>query len=1173
VYANETIIGDVADETPTILGGCSNAIYSGNQKGRNRVTVVNTYIGVHPDGTNINAGQQRSSGIRATQHGHYFTIGDPNAPNRPVVIGNMYYSAILKQNTGTLKIFNTFVGMTPDGTAHPIQKHCIESWGAGAATSVYVGAGDVYGTCAAGDDYEELGAGDCRLEGGGDPDSKLVDVESNVVEKSTCHTKCDSDADCTAFEYQADTKVCKLWKDTIASATSSGTAECFVKCANPSARTVVGNCGQTGITVAYDFEHGRVRLGNVYVGVHPSGSAAPIGLSGIDMHYPSPNVEIGGPTPSTTTVVGNCGFSADALGDSLKPWGADGILCTGNRLKIGNVYVGVTPAGAAAPNKRDGIHLTASAPDTTVGDLNAGTRVVVGNNGRHGIYSDAPRLVILSASVGVLPNGTLVPNENDGVHITVSGTNAKVGTTLRQEGSSKITNAVIVSGNAGNGIQCFGKELVVANAWIGLDASGGAAPNGGDGIRVAPGADDARIGAAALNECSPSGHMICTTATCCEAAIVDEASDCSNPSSCGGSCADFKNLYATGNVGFVVAQGYKARQFSFNCRKMAKELQLGSAVDTVGKGYIAMMKPPTKTIPLGCAINDDQMVIGSHGMNPGCEHSRNGQWTEACGSFFAAEVAEVCKDPTNCPVQPKTRPVMYCNSNVATLEYMALIPVRISSNRGAGIYTVAPRTKVANTLIGLGLHANQTTGKGNRGAGIVLHETAAFASIGVDVADRPSVYIAGNGGTGIEVAAPHVRIVNTAIGVDLTGAAASNGGVAGISLVASAADCLIGSDTATTLTTVSGNAGDGISAAGVSPKIYNTHVGVVSASAVNTIEVELSGPNDGSAKNLAACTGECDDDNQCAAGLKCFQRDNGQKIPGCKGDGAGIDWDYCYNDELWARGNKGFGILIKDVAANEVNVPDYKSRVGDNGFCGMRIELDCRESSHLSTHSHVPNMPNQQRLAGCDRCRCTMIDAAVDGGSPTTKVDCSDDGGAHPPNFGSEFIASLPTNTSTLLIPRANVAHIDWDVLAVASNTLIVLDLSDNPFLDNTFPSDSSIRFPNLKTLNLKGTNLKHLRNTSIRALCTAADGQDSAALESLDLSATITDSSNDSVITTKPNAPTQLTLEGFTSLAAFAWHDFRTCPYGARLGSAYSERVVRLGLRLGFKNCEEQTC
>merc|ERR1711865_1231138 len=59
--------------------------------------------------------------------------------------------------------------------------------------------------------------------------------------------------------------------------------------------------------------------------------------------------------------------------------------------------------------------------------------------------------------------------------------------------------------------------------------------------------------------------------------------------------------------------------------------------------------------------------------------------------------------------------------------------------------------------------------------------------------------------------------------------------------------------------------------------------------------IELSGGNDGNAKNLQACIGECDDDGQCAPGLKCSQRENGETIPGCKGAGGGKNWDYCYN--------------------------------------------------------------------------------------------------------------------------------------------------------------------------------------------------------------------------------------------------------------------------------------
>ena len=62
-----------------------------------------------------------------------------------------------------------------------------------------------------------------------------------------------------------------------------------------------------------------------------------------------------------------------------------------------------------------------------------------------------------------------------------------------------------------------------------------------------------------------------------------------------------------------------------------------------------------------------------------------------------------------------------------------------------------------------------------------------------------------------------------------------------------------------------------------------------------TAPVLLSGTNDAKAMNLKACTGECDGDWQCSYGLKCFQREHGEPIPGCYGKGGGANWDYCYD--------------------------------------------------------------------------------------------------------------------------------------------------------------------------------------------------------------------------------------------------------------------------------------
>merc|ERR1712037_186280 len=89
--------------------------------------------------------------------------------------------------------------------------------------------------------------------------------------------------------------------------------------------------------------------------------------------------------------------------------------------------------------------------------------------------------------------------------------------------------------------------------------------------------------------------------------------------------------------------------------------------------------------------------------------------------------------------------------------------------------------------------------------------------------------------------------------------------------------------------------GNGKAKCGNCPKGY-TNLGATKCKKVVTSgDKNLSGGNSDSAKNLKACTGECDLDSQCAKGLKCFQRSKGEKIPGCKGNGGGKDWDYCYN--------------------------------------------------------------------------------------------------------------------------------------------------------------------------------------------------------------------------------------------------------------------------------------
>merc|ERR1711918_176888 len=44
------------------------------------------------------------------------------------------------------------------------------------------------------------------------------------------------------------------------------------------------------------------------------------------------------------------------------------------------------------------------------------------------------------------------------------------------------------------------------------------------------------------------------------------------------------------------------------------------------------------------------------------------------------------------------------------------------------------------------------------------------------------------------------------------------------------------------------------------------------------------------------CVGDCDTDKDCQTGLKCFQRNGNQRVPGCLKGGIGdmMAHDYCY---------------------------------------------------------------------------------------------------------------------------------------------------------------------------------------------------------------------------------------------------------------------------------------
>ena len=90
---------------------------------------------------------------------------------------------------------------------------------------------------------------------------------------------------------------------------------------------------------------------------------------------------------------------------------------------------------------------------------------------------------------------------------------------------------------------------------------------------------------------------------------------------------------------------------------------------------------------------------------------------------------------------------------------------------------------------------------------------------------------------------------------------------------------------------------------------------------------------------LAKCAGDCDNDSQCAGNLKCFQRDGLESVPGCAGGGTN-QWDYCYDP--WDA------LKLDSIAGDPTNLPlarcagdcDKDSQCAGNLKCFQRDGLE-----------------------------------------------------------------------------------------------------------------------------------------------------------------------------------------------------------------------------------------
>lgn len=114
---------------------------------------------------------------------------------------------------------------------------------------------------------------------------------------------------------------------------------------------------------------------------------------------------------------------------------------------------------------------------------------------------------------------------------------------------------------------------------------------------------------------------------------------------------------------------------------------------------------------------------------------------------------------------------------------------------------------------------------------------------------------------------------------------------------------------------------------------------------------------------LQMCEGDCDDDNDCAGDLICFQRNTGLEVPGCKGsDESTID--YCTNAQF------------------AISSPSLLAHVGNNGkpedaFPLKVCQGDCDTDDECSGNLVCFHRSGGEEVPGCEGSDVSTADYCI----------------------------------------------------------------------------------------------------------------------------------------------------------------------------------------------------
>ena len=241
-------------------------------------------------------------------------------------------------------------------------------------------------------------------------------------------------------------------------------------------RNVISGNGEDGIHL--EGVSNTVVLGN-FIGTNALGTVAlpnlQSGVSLLDAH----DNRVGGSEPGSRNLIsGNGGFGV--------------VLEDGNHIQVQGNYIGTEVRGERAlPNGRHGVSVSEMG-SVLIGGTSDATRNVISGNGGDGVQltRGTSASQVQGNYIGLNAAGTAaLANQGSGIELEDGSNNLLGGTTVGQRN--------IISGNAGDGISVLFDAVadLIQGNYIGTNPVGRVRiPNGGNGVRIADGAQAIQVG-------------------------------------------------------------------------------------------------------------------------------------------------------------------------------------------------------------------------------------------------------------------------------------------------------------------------------------------------------------------------------------------------------------------------------------------------------------------------------------------------------------------------------------------------------------------------------------------------------------------------------------------------------------------------------------------------------